>query len=94
MYRETYSGGKLTYHHVILMAVPLAIKSAYFIIRLVMDKHFDGNGPDPKSAATTRAGGMRMAPGKGRGHLCWGPLIFKKNFLIPVLSDLLVFMTT
>ncbi|MGB9441569.1 MAG: hypothetical protein WCB15_26760 [Desulfobacterales bacterium] len=20
---------------------------------------------------------MRMAPGKGRGHLCWWPLIFK-----------------
>jgi len=23
-----------------------------------------------------------MAPGGGRGHLCWGSLIFKKNFLI------------
>jgi hypothetical protein len=23
-----------------------------------------------------------MAPGRGRGHLCWWPLIFKKNFLI------------
>jgi hypothetical protein len=34
----------------------------------------------PKSATTSRAGGMRMAPGRGRGHLCWWPLIFKKNF--------------
>jgi len=25
---------------------------------------------------------MRMAPGRGRGHLCWWPLIFKNNFLI------------
>jgi hypothetical protein len=32
-----------------------------------------------------------MAPGRGRGHLCWWPLIFK-NFLISVLSDLLVLM--
>jgi hypothetical protein len=23
-----------------------------------------------------------MAPGRGPGHLCWWPLIFKKNFLI------------
>ena len=23
------------------------------------------------------AGGMRMAPGRDQGHLCWGPLIFK-----------------
>ena len=30
-----------------------------------------------KSATTSRAGGMRMAPGKGRDHLCWWPLIFK-----------------
>ena len=29
-----------------------------------------------KSATTSRAGGMRMAPGRGRGHLCWWPLIF------------------
>ena len=29
-----------------------------------------------KSAATSRAGGIRMAPGRGRGHLCWSPLIF------------------
>jgi hypothetical protein len=28
-----------------------------------------------QSATTSRAGGMRMAPGRGRGHLCWGPLI-------------------
>ena len=33
-----------------------------------------------KSATTSRAGGMRMAPGRGRCHLCWWPLIFKKNF--------------
>jgi hypothetical protein len=32
-----------------------------------------------QSATTSRAGGMRMAPGRGRGHLCWLPLIFKKN---------------
>jgi hypothetical protein len=24
-----------------------------------------------KSATTSRAGGMRMAPGRGWGHLCW-----------------------
>ena len=24
---------------------------------------------------TSGAGGMRMAPGRGRGHLCWWPLI-------------------
>jgi hypothetical protein len=24
---------------------------------------------------------MRMAPGRGRGHPCWWPLIFKKNFV-------------
>jgi len=23
---------------------------------------------------------MRMAPGRGRDHLCWWPLIFKKEF--------------
>jgi len=57
-------------------------------IVITMDKDFG------ESATTSRAGGMRMAPGRGRGHLCWGPLIFKKNFLIPVLSDLLVLMTT
>ena len=34
----------------------------------------------PKSATTSRAGGMRVAPRRGRGHLCWWPLIFKKNF--------------
>ena len=33
-----------------------------------------------KSATTSRTGGMRMAPGRGRGHLCWRPLIFKKFF--------------
>ena len=33
-----------------------------------------------ESATTSRAGGMRMASGRGRGHLCWWPLIFKKNF--------------
>ena len=27
-----------------------------------------------------QAGGMRMAPGRGRGHLCWEPLIFKHTF--------------
>jgi hypothetical protein len=42
MYRETYRVGKLTYHHVVLMAVLLAIKIAYSIIPLFMDKHFDG----------------------------------------------------
>jgi len=47
-----------------------------------------------KSATTSRAGSLRMAPGRGRSHLCWGSLIFKKNFLISVLSDLLVLMTT
>ena len=47
-----------------------------------------------KSATTSRAGGMRMAPGRGRCHLCWWPLIFKKNFLISILSDLSVLMTT
>ena len=31
----------------------------------------------PKSATTSGAGGMRMALGRGRGHLCWWPLIFK-----------------
>jgi hypothetical protein len=30
-----------------------------------------------------QAGGMRMAPGRGRGHLCWGALIFS-FFLISV----------
>jgi hypothetical protein len=38
--------------------------------------------------------GYEMAPGRGRGHLCWWPLIFKKNFLISVFSDLSVLMTT
>ena len=33
-----------------------------------------------QSATTSRDGGMRMTPGRGRGHLCWWPLIFKKNF--------------
>jgi hypothetical protein len=33
-------------------------------------------------------------PWKGPGHLCWWPLIFKKNFLISVLSDLSVLVTT
>ena len=46
-----------------------------------------------KSATSSRAEGMRMAPGRGRGHLCWWPLIFKKNFLISVLSDLSALMT-
>jgi len=32
--------------------------------------------PKAQSATTGRAGGMRMAPGKGPGHLCWGPLIY------------------
>jgi len=31
---------------------------------------------ETKSATTSRAGGMRMAPGRGRGHLCRWPLIF------------------
>ena len=31
-----------------------------------------------ESATTSRAGGMRKAPGRGR-H-CWWSLIFKKNF--------------
>ena len=35
-----------------------------------------------KSATTSGTGGMRMAPGRDRGHLCWWSLIFKKNFLI------------
>jgi hypothetical protein len=34
-----------------------------------------------------------MAPGRGRGHLCRRSLIFKKNFLFSVLSDLSVLMT-
>ena len=51
------------------------------------------NIPSQESATTSRAGGMRMAPGRARGHLCWWPLIFK-FFLISVLSDLLVLMTT
>jgi hypothetical protein len=34
-----------------------------------------------------------MAPGRGRGLLCWWPLIFK-IFFISVLSDLLVLMST
>ena len=42
MCRETYSVGDLTYHHVVFIAVVLAIKSAYVTIRLVMDKYFDG----------------------------------------------------
>ena len=29
-----------------------------------------------QSATTSKAGGMRMAPGRGRGHLCWWSLIF------------------
>jgi hypothetical protein len=33
-------------------------------------------------------------PWKEPGHLCWWPLIFKKNFLISVLSDLSVLVTT
>jgi len=56
-------------------------------IVITMDKDFG------ESATTSRAGGMRMAPGRGRSHLCWWPLI-SKNFLISVLSDLLVLMTT
>jgi hypothetical protein len=47
-----------------------------------------------KSATTSRAGSMRMAPGRGSGHLCWWSLIFKKNFLISVLSDLPVLIAT
>jgi hypothetical protein len=47
-----------------------------------------------ESATTSRAGGMRMAPERSQGHLCWWSLIFKKNFLISVLSDLSVLMTT
>jgi hypothetical protein len=47
-----------------------------------------------KSATTSRDGGMRMAPGRGRGHLCWWPLIFKKNILISVLSELSILMIT
>jgi hypothetical protein len=47
-----------------------------------------------ESATTRRAGGMRMAPGRGRGHLCWWSLIVKKNFLLSVLSDLSGLMTT
>jgi len=39
--------------------------------------------------------GYEDGPWKGgRAHLCWWPLIFKKNFLISVLSDLSVLMTT
>ncbi len=33
-----------------------------------------------QSATTSKATGMRIVPGKGRGHLCLWPLIFKKNF--------------
>ena len=32
---------------------------------------------EAKSTTTSRVGGMRMALGKGRGHFCWWPLIFK-----------------
>jgi hypothetical protein len=46
-----------------------------------------------ESATTSRAGGMRMAPGRGRDRLCWWPLILI-FFLISVLSDLLVLMST
>jgi hypothetical protein len=47
-----------------------------------------------KSATTSRAGIMRMASGRGLGQLCWWPLIYKKNFLISILSDLSILMTT
>jgi hypothetical protein len=30
-----------------------------------------------ESATTSRAGGMRMAPERGRSHLCWWTLILK-----------------
>ena len=33
-----------------------------------------------QSATTSKAGGMKMAPGRGRGHLRWWPLIFKFFF--------------
>jgi hypothetical protein len=48
---------------------------------------------DKKSATTSRAGGVRMFPGRGRGRFCWWPLIFN-YFFISVLSDLLDLMTT
>jgi hypothetical protein len=35
-----------------------------------------------------------MTSERGRDRLCWGSLIFKKNFLFSVLSDLSVLMTT
>ena len=37
---------------------------------------------------------MRLTPGKSWGHLCWGPLIFKKNFFDLRLSDPSVSVTT
>ena len=36
---------------------------------------------NPQISDHQQSWGMRMAPGRGRGHLCWWPLIFKKNFL-------------
>ena len=53
MYRETYSVSELALYHVILMAVVLAIKSAYFKIRLVMDKHFDGKKCRQRALSTS-----------------------------------------
>ena len=38
----------------------------------------------PQLATTSRAGGMRMAPGRGRGHLCWWSLIFKFFFTLDI----------
>jgi hypothetical protein len=49
---------------------------------------YHGNQP-----TASRAEGMRMAPGRRQWHLCWGTLIFK-FFLISILSDLMVLMTT
>jgi hypothetical protein len=47
-----------------------------------------------KISGTSGAGGMKMASGRGWSHLVWLPLIFKKNFLISVLLDLSVLVTT
>jgi hypothetical protein len=51
------------------------------------------NAPQIESATTSKAGGMRMAPGRGRGHLCWWPLIFKKNFLIVTLVTSYIYVS-
>ena len=61
-------------------------------LRIVMDGYITRNptqalGPDEEAIQQIsdhqQSWDMRMAPGRGRGHLCWWSLIFKKkNFLI------------